>query len=274
MIALLVTEVLPANSARPLVVAGWSMGGKAAFAVTRELEQRGRTVTCFVSIAATPPLPRSDPAPNPSETLTNDGLWNLDTIGPYGGSKREDRWLDELAQIGHAEGHPVMTDDTFRSHCRSNVPPGLNGPELDTPFSGGVGMDVATAMRDAGTFSGRNYPICVSIVPTAVLDYRHALTDEATWGHITLRSVITNYVPKIPAIESLPNAQWMRLRERITDSPRRLARSIDGGHLFFVGSNGARRTVDHLYDLVNEATELRQFLRQFATDSTAPSAGG
>lgn len=262
-VAALVDHAVPQCSRRPLVVAGWSMGGKAAFAVSRELKRRGRTIECFVSLAATPPFPRLDSTMSPPQGLTDEGLWNFESIG-RDGVKREKRWLADLAQIGEVEGRPVMSAAVFRRNYRCNVPPGLWGPEVEPFFSSRNHPDVATDLREASSFSGSDYPLCVSMIPTAAIDYRHALADEVTWGQVTIQSLINNYLPGMHSIESLPGDDWVRLREEIVASPRRLSRYVRGGHFFFVGSHGARATVDHLADLVNEARELERLVRSFA----------
>lgn len=256
MLATLVEQVIPAPNSRPLVVAGWSMGGRAAFAVSRELRRRGIAIDCFASLSATPPFPRYlGSTPSPPERLTDDGLWDLDNIEPNG-FRRETRWLAELAQIGQVEGHRIMSDEIFRRNYRSNVPPGLWGPELEPLFADRDPTDLSTDLRGASSFSGRDYPICVSIVPTASRDYTHALADEVTWGYVTIRGLI-NYLPDLRT-ESLPDDDWIRLREAIATCPSRLSRRVSGGHLFFVGSHGACATVDHLCELLTEATALKR----------------
>ncbi|WP_190813276.1 hypothetical protein [Saccharopolyspora pogona] len=97
-------------------------------------------------------------------------------------------------------------------------------------------------------------------MPTAAVEYLHALGDETTWGNVTIQGLINNYLPCIPAVEAVPGDDWVRLRGRITASPQRLSRRATGGHLFFVGFRGARATVDHLGDLFHEVTELEKFL--------------
>ena len=60
--------------------------------------------------------------------------------------------------------------------------------------------------------------------------------------------------------------------------PGRLTRTIDGGHLFFLGAAGARQTVRHALALATAAaaidTEVRELLSQQAESARAESARG
>jgi len=42
--------------------------------------------------------------------------------------------------------------------------------------------DLAAALREAGAFSGADYPICAAIVPVDPRDFEEDFADEAVWG--------------------------------------------------------------------------------------------
>ncbi|MDA9408885.1 MULTISPECIES: thioesterase domain-containing protein [unclassified Bradyrhizobium] len=249
-LATLVAETVGQDKGRPIIAAGWSMGGKLAFALTRALRLQGQELECFVSLCATPPFPRTDDSFGPPERLAPNGLWDL-SAGTRDGLTRDERWLQELVAIAKAEGHTVIAPDMFGPFYRTNVPPGLWGPELAPFFNEEVTSDLPGAFLQACSFSGVDYPICAAIIPMDSRDYRHALADEAVWGSITIKSVLHNVVPKL-APSQLSTHDWLRLRDRVVDLPRRLARYLPGGHFFFVGAHGARATVSHLEDLHEE----------------------
>lgn len=253
----LVTETVGESGERPIIACGWSMGGKLVFALTRALRLRGHALECFVSFCATPPFPRIDGGSLSPESLLSNGLWNL-SAGKRDGSTRDERWLEELITIAGLEGRNIIEPCAFRNHYRTNVPPGLWGPELDPLFQGEQPQDLSPAVRSAGVFSGDDYPICAAIVPVDARDYRHALADEVVWGGITIKSLLHNVLPKLVPTQ-LSTHDWVRLRALVVDAPRRLSRHLPGGHFFFVGARGARTTVAHLVELRDEVQRIEAF---------------
>ncbi|MET4245212.1 hypothetical protein [Bradyrhizobium sp. RT10b] len=249
-LAALVAEISGSGPKRPIIACGWSMGGKLVFALTRALRLKGLALACFVSFCATPPFPRLDGGPIPPERMLPNGLWDL-SAGTRDGLTRDERWQQELLAIANLEGHSVIDPDLFRSLYRTNVPRALWGPELGRFFEGQTYQELFCALREARSFSGDDYPICAAVVPMDSRDYRHALADEAVWGSITVQGLLHNVVAKVPPGQ-LSTHDWLRLRERIIDLPRRLVRHLPGGHCFFVGARGASATMSHLVDLHEE----------------------
>ncbi len=256
-LAELVTETVGEGDKRPIIACGWSMGGKLVFALARALRFRGHALECFVSFCATPPFPRIDGGLTPPESLLSNGLWNL-SAGKRDGSTRDERWLEELLAIAELEGRSIIEPEAFRNLYRTNAPSGLWGPELDPYFEGEQPQDISRALREAGAFSGDDYPICAAIVPVDARDYRHALADEAVWGGITVKGLLHKIMPKL-APSQLAIHEWVRLRGCVLDAPRRLTRHLPGGHFFFLGERGARATVAHLIELRDEVQRLEAF---------------
>lgn len=253
--ALVAEETAPSQ---PVVPCGWSMGGKLVFALTRALRAHGRAPDCFVSLCATPPFPRLGSG-TPAERLLADGHWDI-THGRRDGKTRDERWRDELAVVAAVEGHDVLGPVAFRSHYRANTPPALWGPEINPYFEGETPRDLAGALREAGAFSGADYPICAAIVPVDARDFRHALADEAVWGAVTVQALLHNHLNgRIPL---LSRADWIAVRELVTGAPQRLARQVPGGHFFFLGLSGARRTAAHIEALHGEVKRLETLLAE------------
>lgn len=263
-LAELVSRTEGAATTRPIIAGGWSMGGKLVFALNRALRDLGLALGCFVSLCATPPFPRLDGGAPPPEELLLDGLWDL-SAGKRDGMMRDERWLAELAAIAKLEGRCVIEPRAFRDLYRTNVPPRLWGPELDPFFEGQRRRDAYDEFRAAGSFSGRDYPICAAIVPVDARDYRHALVDEAAWGAITIKAMLHSRLRKI-RVPALARHDWIRLREKVVGAPRRLTRHLPGGHFFFVGKSGAKATACHLNELHSEVECLGAFFETFGED--------
>lgn len=266
-LAELVAEAVGEAGRRPIIACGWSMGGKLVFALSHALRRRNHALECFVSFSATPPFPRLDGNGNPPESLLANGLWNL-AAGSRDGFTRDERWLEELAAIEKLEGHCVIDPTAFREFYRTNVPAGLWGPEINPYFENTEPLDLSPSLQGASTFSGDDYPICSAIIPLDARDYRHALTDEAVWGAITVKAIVHNGLRSF-SISQLSHHDWTRLRARIVDTPRRLTRYLPGGHFFFVGANGARATVAHLIELHDEMQLLDAFFKTFKSVGNA-----
>jgi pimeloyl-ACP methyl ester carboxylesterase len=227
--AALVADVLHVQGWRPIVAAGWSMGGRLVFALTRALRQHGLHLDCFVSLSGTPPFPRLTKEEVPPERLLANGLWDI-AGARRDGTTRDERWLRELDRTGAREGRPVIAPTAFADLYRANVPYGLWGPELEDYFHNEPPRDLPGSFRKAGSFSGVDYPICSAIVPLDRSDFRHALTDLAVWGSITVSGI----VPTLPAstISALSEDEWSALRKLVIEAPQRLTRYLSGGHFF------------------------------------------
>ncbi|MDL2409803.1 hypothetical protein PY650_30125 [Rhizobium calliandrae] len=266
-LAELVAEAIGEARWRPVIACGWSMGGKLVFALSHALRRRNLALESFVSLSATPPFPRLDGGEKPPESLLANGLWNL-SLGTRDGSTRDERWLEELGAIAQAEGRTIIEPELFRDLYRTNAPPRLWGPELDPFFDGEQLQDPSDLLRVARVFSGDDYPICASIIPVDARDYIHTFSDEVVWGSITVKGLLNNVLPKLAPLR-LSAHDWVRLRDRVVASPRRLTRHLPGGHYFFVGAEGARATMAHLVELRDEVQRLDAFFGTF-TNSEIP----
>ncbi|UCI31731.1 alpha/beta hydrolase [Mesorhizobium sp. B4-1-4] len=256
--AVLVAEAIDMYGQRPIVAAGWSMGGRLVFALTRALRQHGLRLDCFVSLCGTPPFPRLTKEETPPERLLPNGLWDL-ASGRRDGTSRDERWLAELAVAAKREGRAVISPSAFADAYRVNVPHGLWGPELEPYFGNEPQQDRLNSLLLAGSFSGEDYPVCAAIVPLDRSDFRHALSDQAVWGEITVKGLVNNRM-NAGAIVGLSEEQWAWLREFVIESPKRLTRYLSGGHFFFVGETGAKRTADLLRELHTEVVRLEGML--------------
>jgi hypothetical protein len=92
----------------------------------------------------------------------------------------------------------------------------------------------------------------------SALDPRHALTDRSAWGaYITQQLCETLVFSQPDKLAALPAENWALLVEYVRDAARRLSATLPGNHMFFLGEEGARKTVQTLKLVRQSATELR-----------------
>jgi hypothetical protein len=260
-LAALAEEAARKQNADSVIACGWSMGGRIAFAFTRELRRSGIRPH-FVSLAATPPfLGFSGRAPR-SERLTRDGLWDLSPALPKG-RLLHDRWLAELAAAAQALGRSIISPADYERHYRANTPVGLWGPELEPIFVGTEPSDISAALAEASSASYEDFPLCAAIVPTDAGDGLHVLGDQAIWGFATIQGLLRGRLSE-RRFAILPAARWHDLQRLCVTLPQRLTRSVRGGHLFFVGETGAAATAEHLLELIGALDAIDREVAVFA----------
>jgi hypothetical protein len=96
------------------------------------------------------------------------------------------------------------------------------------------------------------------------IDARHALTDRSIWGvYITQRLCEALVFSRANNLAALPSEKWALLFEHVRDAAPRLSATLPGNHMFFLGEDGARRTVQTLkllrqtaIDVTNEISRL------------------
>jgi hypothetical protein len=260
-LAVLAEEAARKQNADAVIACGWSMGGRIAFAFTRELSRRGIRPH-FVSLAATPPfLGFSGRAPR-SEQLTHDGLWDLSPELPAG-RLRQERWLGELAAAAQPQGRTIISPADYARHYRANTPVGLWGPELAAIFAGIEPGDISAALAEASSASYEDFPLCAAIVPIDASDGLHVLGDQSIWGFATIQGLLRGRLSE-RRFAALPAARWHDLQRLCATLPQRLTRSVRGGHLFFLGEAGAAATAASLLEVIGELGATDREVAAFA----------
>lgn len=246
------------DSHRRIVIAGWSVAGRSVNRICDAMVRRSMSPHCFISLAATPPLPGLIETPLENEHRTVDGLWEPgDTYG-LDGLMRKERWYQHLNSHLVEQGSTPLCSRDYYEHYLQGTPIALRGePRTNHP------ADLGNAVQAMATFEWSHYPICACIAPEGKNDARHAMSDAALWGGITIQA-ITSRMHRADAISGLSQARWHMFLQVLDSLPTRLRRRVSGGHFFFVGHNRARQTAQHIRDLIDQVQDLFELFPELA----------
>ncbi|RWD42779.1 hypothetical protein [Mesorhizobium sp.] len=243
---------------RPVVFAGWSMGGRPIHAFNAAAEEAGLNVIGFISLAATAPLMNLGPGTTEAEAAAaTDALldyWTPTLEGPR--PTREEKWQAEVARQGRLAGRPIMSAQEYRTHYAAAMPIRLRGAPLPPEYGNDWSMNVV--LEDLGTFDYARFPLTGVIAPSDSADPRHALTDQMTWGFYNVQKLyclwqaLTHRTGPKDA-----DAIWAYISDLAQRLPVQLFRRVTGGHFFFLGEPGARAAVTHLVELASELSVIR-----------------
>lgn len=250
-IAALIRDHLRDTERREFVILGWSMAGRSVVAIERALRSLRLRQSCFISLAATAPLPNLLTAPIAQERFTREGFWDAST--------RYAQWLKQVQRQVGAAHRPAIDAQTYLDRYVVNSPFALRGQSRDTT----AGAQLALA-EEIGAFAYEDYPPVAAIVPQDSEDRLHALTDGATWGALNVLRIVHS-LGELAAAAS----DWPALRNLVDQAPQRLSRTVRGGHFFFIGEPGAMATVRHVVELTHEARRFRNELQALVGSTLA-----
>ena len=238
------------RTAGPVIVVGWSMGGRLVASLNRAAREVGLRIDSFIALSGTPPLPGLLSTPrDDADGLTVNGLW--DPFAPRLGWA----WQDALDEQGAINGHAVVDVATYREDYCGATPLRLRGGTRTE--SARFSLDEICA--DLNSFAYAEYPIVGAIRPLRQSDALHALTDRETWGFLNTQKIVFGWLGDyLSGQVRLAPAQQRELISLMDSVADRLTRSVDGGHLFFLGETGARATARHIVELHDEAEALRK----------------
>jgi len=240
-----------------VIVLGWSMAGRIAEPLHAALLRKGKGVELFVAMAAASALPHTLPG--------------LDHLKPAasGLAAIEGAYLDWLLQCladqNRAAGHAVLDADGFVREMTGDFPVGLAASAMRYR-NGAFAIDPADDAREVGAAKYRDFPPLALMTHASPIDARHALTDRSTWGvYITQRLCEVLVFSQADKLAVLPSERWLPLVERVGDAARRLSATLPGNHMFFLGENGARRTVETLKVLRQTAADVAGEISRLVT---------
>jgi len=235
---------LPANA----IVLGWSMAGRIAEPLHAALRRKGKGIELFVAMAGASALPNTLPGLDGLKPAAS-GLAAIK--GAY-----LDWLLHCLADQNRTAGHPVLDADRFTREMTGDFPVGLAASAMRYR-NGAFVSDPAADAREVGTARYRAFPPLALMTHSSPVDARHALTDRSTWGvYITQQLCETLVFSRPDKLAALPSAKWALLAEHVRDAAQRLSATLPGNHMFFLGEDGARRTVQTLKHLRQTATDV------------------
>jgi hypothetical protein len=236
---------LPAN----VIVLGWSMAGRIAEPLHAALRRKGKGIELFVAMAAASALPNTLPG--------------LDQLKPAasGLAAIKGAYLDWLLECLTSQnvdaGHLVLDAERFTREMTGDFPVGLAASAMRYRNAVFV-SDPAGDAREVGTAQYGAFPPLALMTHASSIDARHALTDRSTWGvYITQQLCEALVFSRANSLAALPPEKWALLVEHVRNADQRLSATLPGNHMFFLGENGARKTVQSL-----------KLLRQTAADVT------
>lgn len=254
-----------------VVLAGWSMAGRAGRPFNKAASQLGLEVEAFLSLAATPPLFLHTEVEE-AFWQTRDGL--RETRHPQPGLEGGTPWWDiALAEQAQLNGRPIIASELYFEAFRGNHPANLNGQRLRYR-DGAVVLDLAEATEDMGGFDYASFPLTACLVPQSETDLRHAVTDNATWDFINAQKLLCTWLQPLMALyPERFSAHWPEIRQLIDTELHGLSHSVPGGHLFFIGALGAERVAAQIAPLLSKIAALRARLEAFAQTIPLSSTG-
>lgn len=235
---------LPTNA----IVLGWSMAGRIAEPLHAALRRRGKGIELFVAMAGASALPHTLPG--------------LDHLKPAASGLAAIKgayldWLRQcLADQNVAAGRLVLDADEFTREMTGDFPVGLAASAMRYS-DGAFVLEAAEDAREVGTARYRAFPPLALMTHASAIDARHALTDRSTWGVYITQQLCENLVfTQADKLTALPSETWTLLVEHVGQAARRLSATLPGNHMFFLGENGAMRTVQTLKLLRQTAADV------------------
>lgn len=234
-----------------VIVCGWSMAGRSVQPLAQTARQVGLDLRCFVSLAASAPLPGLVPVVPAGEPLTPDGLWEAALGHP---PIRLDDWYGQICAQAEPD-RPIMSRDEYIRHylCRHSV--GLRGEAQRWDGQASVHA-VEAAIRETGAGRWAEFPVCAAIVPEGASDAQHALCDHLTWPTITSYALAW----RLSDATALSERAWTHLQAHSRRLSADLVRFMPGNHFFFLGTPGARRAARHIEELWRAAENLHDLV--------------
>ncbi len=161
-----------------------------------------------------------------------------------------------LADQNAAAGHVVLDADAFTREMTGDFPVGLAASA--TRYRDGAFVpDPAGDALEVGTAQYRAFPPLALMTHASAIDARHALTDRSTWGVYITQQLCEGLVfSQADKLAALPSEKWALLVEAVGHADQRLSATLPGNHMFFLGENGAKRTVQTLKLLRQTAADV------------------
>jgi pimeloyl-ACP methyl ester carboxylesterase len=244
-----------------IILLAWSMGGKViqpyALAVKEQADVEPKIEVDFaVSLVATPAIRgvRERVALKPTGTGYAHAFVGLS----------EKYFVSQMHKQNAINAKTIIPDDVYRHEYMGNFPVGIGcygvrwseqqQKFVDDPHAG---FDVADDMNYS------DLPFLCSISCDSPGDLRHAVGDKYTWGFLMTYNLLGAVDAKHRlALAKHDNTDKGReLVRLIHDAPDRFSAVVHGGHHFFVGAKGARRTAELVVEFEKRVAQFRAELK-------------
>ncbi|CAI7629166.1 unnamed protein product [Penicillium bialowiezense] len=260
------------NLPRKVIVLAWSMGGKILQPITVQTKQHGIEVELFVSLAATPALPGILPAVSKAQ-------FDKTPAGYATKKSLEKSFLRQLEEQCHLrENCPndfpayIIDPAIYKKDYLGATPIGLTTSGFQYDVDAGDFIEETNKwqiIEDGKAHEFSSLPPMAAIYPTSPLDFRHALTDKATWSFLMTQRTVSQLTQegKIGHHHQLAeNASasafasgrhhFRQMQEVVFKIPELMTVAIDGNHFFFVGEIGAQKTVEGVIKLLENKRDI------------------
>ena len=240
-VAAVIAEVQKENDlTAPVIVAGWSMGGKIAASVGRAAKTNGTEIIMFVAMSADPPVPGFLPAANvESIKLDENGYADRTPIYAW--------FLNAISEQDAYNGHTIISKDTYIDQFLGAVP--IDLIDTGTVYKDGkLVQDLAMAVKTSGVNSFEDYPLPVLIHDNSTSDFENVLLDASDWTFVRNRVLINHYMGGLKPTD-LTTADWQQLQLLVSFSQSFFTETVEGNHFFFIGEIGARKAVEKIITL-------------------------
>ncbi|KIX06785.1 uncharacterized protein Z518_04761 [Rhinocladiella mackenziei CBS 650.93] len=243
------------NLPRRAILLMWSMAGKILQPYFQAAHNYAFDVDFAVSLVATPAIRGLRERP-PGTTSSKTGYC---IASPQ---IKQSFLLHLQEQSAINGGKCIIPDDTYVREYVANLPVGLTGwgyrwSEQDRQLID----DKNVAFEVADQTSMGDLPYLCSIYGDSPADLRHSIADKYTWGFMMMYQLMGTLTPaeKMFLIENPEKGK--RVTRIIQGAPDRLSALVQGGHHFFIGEKGAKRTAELVVRFEKDLAHLKSELR-------------
>ncbi|MTH95845.1 alpha/beta fold hydrolase [Roseibium sp. RKSG952] len=240
-VAEVVAQIVSENGlTQEVIICGWSMGGKIAAAVGKAAKDKPFAISAFVAMSADPPVPGFLPRAN-AEGIKMTAEGYADRTPIY------DWFFNAVGQQNAYNGHTIIPKDIYEKDMLGAIPVALIDTGLiykDNKFI----EDTSAALRTGDTFDFSDYPFPVVIHDNSPDDPQNVLLDTSDWAFIRNRVLIQTVLGG-EAFTNLTWPEWERLQQLVATSGSYFTEVVEGNHFYFIGSAGARSTVEKILQL-------------------------
>ncbi|CAI7604965.1 unnamed protein product [Penicillium discolor] len=272
-----------------VVILAWSMAGKVLQPVTVEARRLGIDVKLFVSLAATPSLPGLLPSVSKEQlNPTGSGYLSLPLL-----KQLFLQQIDEQEKINHfTEGRRFIEPAIYEKEYFGATPIGITrfGLLFDNETKEFVEeKDKWQLLEDGQAHNYGSLPTMAAIYPTSGLDFRHSITDKATWSYLMIQRAMAMFseddrVKQLSQTKddlsadklAARRSSFQHLQRIVLGIPELMTADIIGNHFFFCGESGAKRTVEIVIGFLSSSIviqrNLEDLLNACSRESTAPDS--
>ena len=239
---------------RRMLCVGWSAAGNACWPVAIAARNNDLIVDLFVALSSNPPMPGISPPYTEIllKARTETGMADVSGLMPF--------FRKALSLQNSIAGHEIMPESEYLEAFLGNFPVHTVATPVRYRESEFV-LDIAEATDDMGTFQFWDFPPSGVITHDSATDDQHSMKDGSQWSVYITQHLYAEYRRRLGS-STVDESAWANARDLIRDAPQRLTREVHGGHLCFIGPDGARTVAGSLVDLISESHNLRAEIRK------------